>query len=137
MQQTGMILIKYRFEWVRLHWDWCYFPLSNATTPSVLELNDAWQQHNKKIENFKRRRTKKYSLQSLATVTQIRRQRTLDKAKTQLPSASQCIWVLISDINSEKWFAGGFAWKWYADDYHKREKNSVDYSAGKTCTWNH
>jgi hypothetical protein len=22
-----------------------YFPLSNATTPSVLELNDAWQQH--------------------------------------------------------------------------------------------
>jgi hypothetical protein len=24
--------------------------LSNATTPSVLELNDAWQQHIKKIE---------------------------------------------------------------------------------------
>jgi hypothetical protein len=23
---------------------------------------------------------------------------------------------------------GGFAWKWYADDYHKREKNSVDYT---------
>jgi hypothetical protein len=60
--------------------------LSDATTPSVLELNDAWQQHHKKIENFKRRRTKKYSLQSLATATQIRRQRTLDKAKHNYPA---------------------------------------------------
>jgi hypothetical protein len=31
-----------------------YFPLSNATTPSVLELNDAWQQHIKKIEKLQR-----------------------------------------------------------------------------------
>jgi hypothetical protein len=51
-----------------------YF-LSNATTPSVLELNDAWQQHIKKIEKLQTKTNKKYSLQSLATVTQIRRQK--------------------------------------------------------------
>jgi hypothetical protein len=40
-----------------------YFPLSDATTPSVAALNEAW--HIIKIENFKRKRTRKYSLQSL------------------------------------------------------------------------
>jgi hypothetical protein len=40
-----------------------------------------WQQH-KKIEKLQAKRTKKYSLQSLATATQIRRQRTLDRENT-------------------------------------------------------
>jgi hypothetical protein len=33
--------------------------LSNATTPSVLELNDAWQQHIKKIEKLQTKTNKK------------------------------------------------------------------------------
>jgi hypothetical protein len=48
MQQTGMILIKYRFNELDYIGIDAYFPLSDATTPSVLELNDAWQQHIKK-----------------------------------------------------------------------------------------
>jgi hypothetical protein len=78
------------------------------------------RQHIKKIEKLQTKRTK-YSLQSLATVTQIRRQRNLGRKRKQLITRRKSMrMILISDINSEKWFA--VAWKWYADDYHKREK---------------
>jgi hypothetical protein len=59
MQQTGMILIKpfwNELDYIGID---AYFPLSNATTPSVLELNDR-QQHIKKIEKLQEE-TKKIS----------------------------------------------------------------------------
>jgi hypothetical protein len=63
-----------------------YFPLSD-TTPSVLELNDAWQQQ---LKNRKLQETnKKYSLQSLATATQIRQKNLGQKAKTRLITQAQ------------------------------------------------
>jgi hypothetical protein len=35
---------------------------------------------------------------------------------------------LFQTLTQKKWFIGGFAWKWYADDYYKEPKNSIDYT---------
>jgi hypothetical protein len=35
---------------------------------------------------------------------------------------------LFQTLTQKSWFAGGFAWKWYADEYHKQKKNNVDYT---------
>jgi hypothetical protein len=59
-----------------------YFPLSDATTPSVLELNDAWQQHIK-IENFAKTNKKYFTEFGYRNSDQ--QQRNLgQKAKTRL-----------------------------------------------------
>jgi hypothetical protein len=39
---------------------------------------------------------------------------------------SQCLRILFQTLTQKSWFAGGFAWKWYADEYHKQ--NNVDYT---------
>jgi hypothetical protein len=87
MQQTGMDKVPFWNELDYIGID-AYFPLSDATTPSVLELNDAWQQHIKKIENFKAKTNKKNTTE-FATVTQIRRQRTLDRKRKTINNQAQ------------------------------------------------
>jgi hypothetical protein len=72
-----MILIKFWNELDYIGID-AYFPLSDATTPSVnlMTLGSTL----KKIENFKRRRKKKILFTEFATVTQIR-QKNLDRKR--------------------------------------------------------
>jgi hypothetical protein len=96
--------------------------LSDATTPSVLELNDAWQQHIKKIEKLQAKTNK--ILFTEFGYHQIRQQGTLDESENTINNQAQvnAYESLFQTLTQKKWFAGGFAWKWYADDYHKREK---------------
>jgi hypothetical protein len=61
----------------------------------------------------------------LATVTQIRQQREpWTESENTINNQAQvnAYESLFQTLTQKKWFAGGFAWKWYADDYHKREK---------------
>jgi hypothetical protein len=55
---------------------------------------------------------------------QIRQQGTLDESENTINNQAQvnAYESLFQTLTQKKWFAGGFAWKWYADDYHKREK---------------
>jgi hypothetical protein len=61
-----------------------YFPLSNATTPSVLELNDAWQQHIKKIEKLQTKTNKKILFTEFGYRNSDQAAKNLGQAKTQL-----------------------------------------------------
>jgi hypothetical protein len=108
-----------------------YFPLSDAITPSVQELNEAWEKHIIKIEILQAKTNKKILF------TEFGYRNSDQAAKTPWTENENTIndlaqvnayESLFQTLTQQKWFAGGFAWKWYADDYYKREKNNVDYT---------
>lgn len=108
-----------------------YFPLSDATTPSVEDLNKAWQKHLLKMQNLQTKTNKKILFTEFGY-------RNSDQAAKEPWTENQKIINNLAQANGyeslfqtmtqKPWFAGGFAWKWYADDYHKEQKNSVDYT---------
>jgi hypothetical protein len=63
----------------------------------------------KKIEKLQTKTNKKYSLQSLATVTQIRRQRTLDSENTINNLAQVNAYESLFQTLTQKNGLGGFA----------------------------
>ena len=108
-----------------------YFPLSDATTPAVADLNEAWQQHILKMEKLQAKTNKKILFTEFGY-------RNSDQAAKEPWKENQsginnlaqanAYESLFQTLTQKKWFAGGFAWKWYADAYHKEAKNSIDYT---------
>jgi len=108
-----------------------YFPLSDATTPAVADLNEAWQQHILKMEKLHTKTSKKILFTEFGY-------RNSDQAAKEPWKENQsginnlaqanAYESLFQTLTQKKWFAGGFAWKWYADAYHKEPKNSIDYT---------
>jgi hypothetical protein len=108
-----------------------YFPLSDAKTPTVADLNEAWLQHIKKIETLQAKNNMKILFTEFGY-------RNSDKAAKEpwtetentINNLAQANGYesLFQTLTKKKWFVGGFAWKWYADDYHKDKKNSIDYT---------
>ncbi|OAB25287.1 hypothetical protein SAMN05444395_10990 [Flavobacterium fryxellicola] len=108
-----------------------YFPLSDATTPAVADLNEAWQQHILKMEKLHTKTSKKILFTEFGY-------RNSDQAAKEPWKENQsginnlaqanAYKSLFQTLTQKKWFAGGFAWKWYADAYHKEPKNSIDYT---------
>jgi hypothetical protein len=108
-----------------------YFPLSDATTPSVLELNNAWKQHIKKIEKLQAKTNKKILFTEFGyrNSDQAAKEPWTESENTINNQAQVNAYEsLFQTLTQKKWFVGGFAWKWYADDYYKREKNRIDYT---------
>ena len=108
-----------------------YFPLSDATTPAVADLNEAWQQYIKKMEKLQAKTNKKILFTEFGY-------RNSDQAakepwkenQNRINNLAQANGYesLFQTLTKKAWFAGGFAWKWYADEYHKEKKYSVDYT---------
>ncbi|SHM62235.1 glycoside hydrolase family 113 [Flavobacterium xanthum] len=108
-----------------------YFPLSDATTPAVADLNEAWQQHILKMEKLQAKTNKKILFTEFGY-------RNSDQAAKEPWKENQsginnlaqanAYESLFQTLTQKNWFAGGFAWKWYADAYHKEPKNSIDYT---------
>lgn len=108
-----------------------YFPLSDATTPAVADLNEAWQQHILKMEKLQAKTNKKILFTEFGY-------RNSDQAAKEPWKENQsginnlaqanAYESLFQTLTQKKWFAGGFAWKWYADAYHKEPNNSIDYT---------
>ena len=108
-----------------------YFPLSDATTPAVADLNEAWQQHILKMEKLQAKTNKKILFTEFGY-------RNSDQAAKEPWKENQsginnlaqanAYESLFQTLTQKNWFAGGFAWKWYADAYHKEAKNSIDYT---------
>lgn len=108
-----------------------YFPLSNAVTPTVAELNKAWQEHILKMDKLQAKIKKKILFTEFGY-------RNSDQAAKEPWSENQHIKnnlaqanafeSLFQSLSQKSWFAGGFAWKWYADDYYKQKQNNIDYT---------
>jgi hypothetical protein len=106
-----------------------YFPLSTQETPSITILNESWKKHILKMETLQ----KKFNKKILFTEFGYRNSNHAAEApwtetKNEINNRAQDngYEALFQTFSKQKWYAGGFAWKWYADDYYK--KNNVDYT---------
>jgi hypothetical protein len=106
-----------------------YFPLSTEETPSIEVLNESWKKHILKIEIVQQKFNKKILFTEFGY-------RNSDKAaetpwtetETKINDLAQANGYesLFQSFSKQNWYAGGFAWKWYADDYYK--KKNIDYT---------
>lgn len=108
-----------------------YFPLSDSKTPAVAEMNEAWKKYIIKMDKLQAKTNKKILFTEFGY-------RNSDQAAKEPWKENQngfnnlaqanAYESLFQTLTPKTWFAGGFAWKWYADEYHKEAKNSIDYT---------
>ncbi|MFQ3174112.1 MAG: hypothetical protein ACI9WT_002100 [Flavobacterium sp.] len=106
-----------------------YFPLSAEETPSIVLLNKSWKKHILKMEIIQQKFNKKI----LFTEFGYRNSNQAAEApwtetEIEINNLAQAngYEALFQTFSKQKWYAGGFAWKWYADDYYK--KKNIDYT---------
>lgn len=108
-----------------------YFPLSDAANPTVDELTLAWKKHIEKIEITQKKFDKKIMFTEFGyRNSDFSTQEPWTEHNNSKNNEAQVIAydALFRVLTSKEWFVGGFAWKWYADDYHRNENNNVDYT---------
>ncbi|MFH6959515.1 glycoside hydrolase family 113 [Flavobacterium aquidurense] len=106
-----------------------YFPLSNVETPSVAILNQNWKKHILKMETIHQKFNKKiifteFGYRNSNNAAEQPWTETNDVANNK--AQANGYEALFQSFSEQKWFAGGYAWKWYADEYHK--KKNIDYT---------
>lgn len=107
-----------------------YFPLSKSETPSVEEMKLGWEKHLFKIEETQ----KKIGKNILLTEFGYRNSnycadepwKEVNSTENNLGQAN-AFEALFQSFSEKSWYKGGFAWKWYADDYYKKRK-MIDYT---------
>ncbi|TDD95530.1 glycoside hydrolase family 113 [Flavobacterium cellulosilyticum] len=107
-----------------------YFPLSKSETPSVEELNLSWKKHILKIELIQ----KKYKKNVVFTEFGYRNSNncadepwTETNAIENNQAQANSYESLFQSFENKPWYKGGFAWKWFADDYYK-ERRYIDFT---------
>lgn len=108
-----------------------YFPLSDAANPSVKELNTAWEKHIKKMEVLQKKSNKKIIFTEFGyRNSDFAAEAPWTETKNNINNIAQAnaYQALFESMTKKTWFLGGFAWKWYADDYYKNKRNNVDYT---------
>ncbi|MFC6268706.1 glycoside hydrolase family 113 [Frigoriflavimonas asaccharolytica] len=107
-----------------------YFPLSKVETPSVEELNLSWEKPISDIELIQ----KKYKKKVVFTEFGYRNSNnsaaepwTETNAVENNQGQANAYEALFQSFENKSWYIGGFAWKWYADDYYKKRK-TIDYT---------
>jgi hypothetical protein len=106
-----------------------YFPLSTEETPSIEILNESWKKHILKIEIVQQKFNKKILFTEFGYRNSNKAaEEPWTETETKINDLAQAngYEALFQSFSKQKWFAGGFAWKWYADDYHK--KKNIDYT---------
>jgi hypothetical protein len=106
-----------------------YFPLSKSQTPSIKELKASWKSHIQKIEKVQKKYNKKvifteYGYRNSDYCAKEPWSETNNTLNNQAQANSYE--ALYQTVKNKTWFQGGFAWKWYADDYYKKRK--IDYT---------
>ncbi|MGA9639437.1 glycoside hydrolase family 113 [Flavobacterium sp.] len=106
-----------------------YFPISDKQNPSVNDLEKGWQKYLPKMEALQKKENKKI----LFTEFGYRNSNyaahepwTENNSEINNLAQANSYEALFNVFKKQKWYAGGFAWKWYADDYHKRKV--IDYT---------
>jgi hypothetical protein len=112
-----------------------YFPLSSKVTPGVGELLFSWQKHKRDLKLFSdslnkpviftemgyrsidKGAWKQWEVENLADDKAVNH----ETQRNGYQSIFESFW-------DEKWFAGGFLWKWKFPDYESGGVNHSDYS---------
>lgn len=110
-----------------------YFPLINEQTPSITQLEEKWDSHKTNIKNLSEKLNKpilftEFGYQSADYTTHEPWDFSKDKT-VNLQAQSNALQALFNTFWGEKWFAGGFLWKWYDHSSHNNPKGlDTDYS---------
>lgn len=107
-----------------------YFPLVNATSPTISALQAAWQPHIAKMELLSKQLKKhiiftEYGYRNTDSCTAEPWKENVLTINNQ--AQANAYEALYQSVANKSWFAGGFIWKWYADDYYKNA-TSPDYT---------
>jgi hypothetical protein len=101
-----------------------YFPLSEADTPSVCTLKEAWKPYIAELKAFAQQWNKPIlfteygylSLDGAADKTWIL-EKNRQAASINEQVQANAIQALLESFGIEEWWAGGFLWKWYPNYY--------------------
>lgn len=119
-----------------------YFPLSEATTPTVAELQRAWQPIRRKLRRLHARTQRPilftewgYLSVDGAAARTWELEANISSLSANGAAQAQAAEGLLSTFWDEPWWAGGFYWKWYPEHRHKHLQHAKDYSPkGKPIT---
>ena len=97
-----------------------YFPLSEQKTPGVNELMLSWQKELQNLERFSRENQRKvlfteYGYRSCDYAAH-KQWESHDGKSVNLPAQENSYRALYTSVWRKEWMAGGFLWKWFADD---------------------
>ncbi|WP_340064575.1 glycoside hydrolase family 113 [Ascidiimonas aurantiaca] len=100
-----------------------YFPLSETKTPQVEELRKAWQKHKEQIRKVQQTTGipvlfTEYGYRSIDFTAKEPWKFDSDSGQINTSAQNNALMALYEEFWPEKWFAGGFLWKWF--DYHHR-----------------
>lgn len=96
-----------------------YFPLSNAQTPKVSDLEKAWQPIKKQLKKFSEKVGKpilftEYGYRSMDQAAWRSWEQENQERPINYQAQANAYEALYKTFWKEAWFAGGFAWKWYS-----------------------
>ena len=105
-----------------------YFPLSNEKTPEIKQLVKAWKPIKSKIEKLSKKFDKKiifteFGYQSKDFTAKEPWEHS-KKSAVNLIAQQNSLAVIFASFWKEKWFEGGFLWKWY--DNHEQVGGNLD-----------
>ncbi len=105
-----------------------YFPLTNEKTPDIKKLALAWKPIKSRIKNLSKKFDKKiifteFGYQS-KDFTANEPWEHSKKAYLNLVAQQNALAVILASFWKEKWFEGGFLWKWY--DNHEQAGGLFD-----------
>lgn len=107
-----------------------YFPLSDNKTPSIIALNKGWKKYVDELQKA----NIKHNLPVLFTEYGYRN---VDYTGTEPwkendgdqnnQGQANALEAFYESFAGKKWFAGGYVWKWYVDEWHQG-RNKIDFA---------
>ena len=107
-----------------------YFPLIDDNTPSINQINNAWDKYIPALEKISLKNNRKvlfteYGYRNSDACAAEPWKENGDVANDV--AQSNAYEAFYESFSNKKWFAGGFVWKWYAEHYF-HEKNKIDFT---------
>ncbi|MEQ9063658.1 MAG: hypothetical protein RIE58_05745 [Vicingaceae bacterium] len=109
-----------------------YFPLSDLKTPSVQELKSAWSARMDELAAFCQHENKQiiFTEYGYRSCDYNARKPWMEKSMIQVNEVAQvnAYSAFYESVWAEEWMAGGFLWKWFADDQKAGGKEDANFT---------
>lgn len=109
-----------------------YFPLSSDRTPSLNTLQDSWKKYHDELEKIstKHQRPIMFTEYGYRNVDYTAAEPWKENEGSQNDEAqANALEALYKSFAGNKWFAGGYVWKWYTDDIETHHRHSkIDFT---------
>lgn len=98
-----------------------YFPISNKTSPTKVEISNGWKKHKNMLKNLSSKYQKpvlftEYGYRSIDYAMREPWNSNRDISETNHGLQARALEVLYEEFWTENWFAGGFLWKWHLSE---------------------